>query len=129
MKNFSKWGKPRFYLVLGIVLIIVSSMVYVFSGSAIRKERLLSYLEDRDYSRSELHSVNIEYSLGAHILGYVEWTASVEFNNERGIKYHYSFIGPEIHQGGFSTDEKLFENLEKDEILEMLINLEDNSKN
>ena len=103
-----------------IVVIAISGIVYVISGSATRNSNVLAYLEDKGYSSTEIRSVDIEHSFMNIILSYREWIAYVEFEDEIGIIYHYYFDESKISQGSFTGDRDVYGDLEKEEILEKL---------
>ena len=99
-----------------VTLIAAFSGFYVISCRATRTDDLLTYLEIKGYSASEIKTVTVKYSFTNLILGYAEWSGYVEFEDEVGIIYHYNF-GDGISQGSFSGDSEVYGNLEKEELL------------
>ena len=110
-------------IVSGILVITIICVVYVVAGSTARKNELLSYLENKGYSHSEILNIRIQHSFANTFLGYQEWGGSVIFEDEPNITYHYGFVSGsrEISQGSFSGDDGT---KDKDELLDSLKHLE-----
>ena len=110
--------------ILSVAIVIVACCgVYIVSGSSAKAQDLRAYLESKGYAASEIRDISIKHSFASLFLGYAEWAGYVEFENEIGIIYHYSFIDG-ISQGSFSGYLEVYGNLEKEELLEKLKHLE-----
>ena len=120
-KSISKRSTIIFLSVCLIAALGIS--IYVVVGSAARKNELLSYLENKGYTHSEIQNVKIQHSFTNIFLGYQEWGGLVIFEDEPNITYHYGFVSGsgEISQGSFSGDDGT---RNKDELLDSLKHLE-----
>jgi hypothetical protein len=125
MKDRAAKMKRRIFkgIVSGVLIITIICVIYVVSGTTAKKNDLLSYLENRGYSHSDIQSIKITHSFANIILGYQEWGGCVIFEDEPTITYQYGFISGsgEISQGSFSGDDG---SKDKDELLDSLKHLE-----
>jgi hypothetical protein len=93
--------KKILFAILSCVLILALGFgAYAVSGSIDRKNRTLAHLESQGYSSADIQSVRARCSVFGGILGLGLWNISVEFADEPGVIYYYSYEGGEISQGG-----------------------------
>ena len=86
-----------------VAVIAIACTIYVVTGSASREKSVSEYLQTRGYSVSEIRSIKVQHSFLNIILGYQEWGAMVEFEDEPAVFYHYGFgKNAEVSQGGVS---------------------------
>ena len=106
-----------------LVTVIGCAVFYVVSGSNIRKSHTLDYLYERGYFESEISSVQVRHSFLNRIIGYNQWAIFVEFEDEPGIIYEYSFDNKliTITQTGFTGGDP---KTDKDDLIASLKHLE-----
>ena len=104
-----------------LVIIIGCAIFYVVSGSNVRERHTLEYLQARGYSETEISSIQVKHSFLNRVLGYNAWAIFVEFEDEPGIRYEYSFDNKliTITQTGFTGGSG-----DKDELIANLKHLE-----
>jgi ABC-type Mn2+/Zn2+ transport system permease subunit len=74
IKNKKDIHEKSVISVLAVLLVVVLGIsIYVVSGSTARKNDLLSYLENKGYSHSEIQDTKITHSFASLFLGYPEW--------------------------------------------------------
>ena len=110
--------------VLAVVLVVAigCAVLYVIDGTNVRKSHTHDYLTStRGYSESEISRIQVKHSFFNRVLGYSEWAILVEFEDEPGIKYEYSFNSKliTVSQTGFTGGSG-----DKDELVDSLKHLE-----
>lgn len=85
-----------------VVIIILSSVVYVSAGTKKVEKLMWEYLGENGYTTAEIQSIDVNHSFLNIILSYNEWNIAVVYSDEPTSIYYYHLKNDTIVQGGVS---------------------------
>ena len=90
-----------------LVLIILGGFLYVGIGRNKLKNLMWDYLEQENYSETDIQSLEVKHSFVNILLSYNEWTIEVVYEDEPTSVYKYTIRDGSIVESGVSgTTEK-----------------------
>ena len=104
-KNMKKKGIIICCVILAIV--ILGACLYVGIGSKNIEGKMWDYLEQENYSKTDIQSIKVKHSFTNILLSYNEWIIEVVFEDEPTSVYKYTLRDGSIVESGVSgTTEK-----------------------
>ena len=74
-----------------LVLIILGGFLYVGIGRNNLENKMWDYLEQENYSETDIQSLEVKHSFMNILLSYNEWTIEVVYEDEPTSVYKYTF--------------------------------------
>lgn len=94
--------KTSITIVIGFLLLAISSFVYVSMGTNKINNQMRQELETKGYSDQDILKVEVTHSFFSVLLSYNEWNIMVEYVDEPEVLYSYTIKDGEIVFTGVS---------------------------
>jgi len=85
-----------------LVLIILGGFLYVGIGRNTLENKMWHYLEQENYSETDIQSLEVKHSFMNILLSYNEWTIEVVYEDEPTSVYKYTLRDGSIVESGVS---------------------------
>lgn len=85
-----------------LVLIILGGFLYVGIGRNNLENKMWDYLEQENYSETDIQSLEVKHSFMNILLSYNEWTIEVVYEDEPTSVYKYTLRDGSIVESGVS---------------------------
>jgi len=85
-----------------VVVIILSCVIYVFTGTKKAEKLMWEYLNEKGYTTTQIQSIDVNHSFLNIILSYNEWNIAVVYTDEPTSIYNYHIKNYNIVEGGVS---------------------------
>ena len=85
-----------------LVAIILCSILYVGIGSNHVENKMWEYLEEENYSETDIYSIKVKHSFTNIVLSYNEWIIEVVYEDELTSTYKYTIKDGKIVESGVS---------------------------
>ena len=79
-----------------VLIMVVGASIYVTVGKNNRETKMWEYLKEKNYTESDIVSVDVGHSFFSKFLGYGEWSISVVYSDEPETIYGYRIKNGEI---------------------------------
>ncbi len=90
-----------------LAIVILGACLYVGIGSKNIEGKMWDYLEQENYSKTDIQSIKVKHSFTNILLSYNEWIIEVVFEDEPTSVYKYTLRDGSIVESGVSgTTEK-----------------------
>ncbi|KIR01949.1 hypothetical protein P261_00763 [Lachnospiraceae bacterium TWA4] len=84
------------------VILILMGTIYVGVGKKHIEDRMWDYLEQENYSETDIHTIKVKHSFMNVILSYNEWIIEVVYEDEPTSQYIYTIRDGKIVESGVS---------------------------
>ena len=110
IQNGTNTFKRKGFYIPAITLITITlfCLTYVFVGTKKAEKLMWKYLDEKEYTQTEIQSIDVKHSFLNIILSYDEWQVAVVYTDEPTSIYYYRIKNDSIVEGGVSgtTDKK-----------------------
>ena len=87
-----------------LVIVVISSFLYVFIGEKNAEKLVWEHLENKGYTTEQIKSIDINHSFLNVILSYNEWNIKVQYIDEPDAIYGYTIKDGKIVETGVTGD-------------------------
>lgn len=85
-----------------LVIITMGSLLYVGIGLKRVEHKMWDYLNQENYSETDIHSIKVSHSFLSKLLSYNEWNIEVVYEDDPASLYSYTLRDGEIVESGRS---------------------------